>query len=225
MPAAVGASILVVAVAVAVAADAQAVAAQPGPPAQPGSGAEAVPETTPPPASPAPGRSALRPSGGVSAGLGLIDASCESCPGSVSAGFGGQVGARIGDRLFLGVGFAVATGSNGTTTGFFGDRRDEVMFALAAVTRVHATPSIWWGGGLGLASYRPPDRDSARGPLLLANAGLDIVRLEVSGVRIALELQLRGTAARAEGHTVTTGALLFGGTVTQLAAPAAAASR
>jgi hypothetical protein len=184
--------------------------------AQPGAEPSEAPAPPPPPAEPA-----FRLSGGVSAGLGAIDADCEACPAAISAGFGGQVGARLGGSLFLGLGFAVATGSSGTTTGLFGQSRDEVLFALAGVARLFATSRLWWGGGVGFTNYRPPDRDSESGALLLGNAGYEFVHFHVSGLDIALELQLRGTAARAGDHTVATGALLFGGMVSQGAADAA----
>lgn len=158
----------------------------------------------------------LRLSLGVAAGIGALDAGCDECDSVLSAGFGGQVGLRLGEPLFLGVGFVVATGSKGTTSDdlvFTEAGNDEVLFGLLGVARVWPVRSIFWGGGVGVASYTPTDRESHKGPLLMANAGYELVELEPKNALISLELQARVTFARVDGYEVMTGALLFGGMV------------
>lgn len=158
----------------------------------------------------------LRLSLGVAAGIGALDAGCDECDSVLSAGFGGQVGLRLGEPLFLGVGFVVATGSKGTTSDdlvFTEAGNDEVLFGLLGVARVWPVRSIFWGGGVGVASYTPTDRESHKGPLLMANAGYELVELEPKNALISLELQARVTLARVDGYEVMTGALLFGGMV------------
>lgn len=153
---------------------------------------------------------------GVAAGLGVLDAGCDDCPAATSAGFGGQLGLRLGEPLFVGLGFAVATGSPGTTTDdliVVETRNDEVMFALAAMARVYAPAPFFFGGGAGVADYTPRDREATRGPFLLGNVGWEFVRLDANGTPVGLEVQARGTTAFIDGYQVTTLAALFGGTV------------